>query len=1044
MRLLRIVRGLAALLVLSALLAGVPAALVVYIGWPLPAHLPTRDELFAVLTMPLTDEAITDALACLVWAAWAGLTAATGVEVIGEFSGRALPRLPGITWARTVTGALIGAIATAAPAAAATAVTAPTYAAHGQADHPPVHGPLAGSLRQPAAHSTAPGVRPDAELTADAAHSRNTHTHRRSSVTIRSGTSLWPGRAADTDRGDGSCGTGARQHTVAPGENLWTIAARHAGPDASAQQIAKLVRAIDAANGVITDPRLIRPGWLLTIPAPAPGDGHHRRPPRQDQHQPPDGRSDHTPRPARTPPPHSTATPQPTRSTDPHSTDSRRNQSHDQSQGSRHDAHGGFIQLPSGALAGAALAASVAGALALVRARRRHTYTPRHPAPGRRPTDHGLSPVIKRLVTLHHRTRRAAATAVDGEGSATHPAPDVEQAPVSMWAGAVAPAHIETGARGARPVTIDLLDYGGLVVTGSEAAAALRGLVTALYARSADVEVTVVDVDQGLGMGLSAVPGVAPYRRLLDAVTQIETASIGRARMLADQGIEDFRAHRRRHPEDPCPLLALVAWQASTSAASRIAALARAGQRRGIVVLVGTEQMEAAHAYAQAGLALVQVDADGQVHSATPERLSVAMDGARLQCPDVTEATEILRVLAANRIPEAGASAHADAEADIENDSESAAKTLTAPTPVSHTAAPPAPGGAPRPDNPARSPGSPNQEAGPGPAVDPPPAPDDGRPGVPGPPNAHAYQAAPPRDERGSAPMVSSDAPPVRVRVLGPIQITAGGEEIRSGLRTTSRELLAWFALHPDGVSLEQTLEAIWPGTPYVKARRRYWSAMSTLRTRLRKALDRTDLHFIGLDGDFYRIRGREVAVDLWDFEAGLARAAHAEDPSAEVGALRDAATAYRGEFAAGADLLWAEPAREDLRRRALDTHVRLAELEAALGRNHRAVTTLDAARRVDPYAEEIYQRLMRLHHRLGNFTAARVVFDDLRDKLADLDIAPNPTTIGIINKISAQQRRTTRVREAAPDAATDPTGMRAAAAPASTGKPADRQHPRP
>ena len=42
--------------------------------------------------------------------------------------------------------------------------------------------------------------------------------------------------------------------------------------------------------------------------------------------------------------------------------------------------------------------------------------------------------------------------------------------------------------------------------------------------------------------------------------------------------------------------------------------------------------------------------------------------------------------------------------------------------------------------------------------------------------------------------------------------------------------------------------------------------------------------------------------------------------------ALRAAVDAYCGDLASGADYLWIEPAREDLRRRALDALVRLAE----------------------------------------------------------------------------------------------------------------------
>ena len=52
---------------------------------------------------------------------------------------------------------------------------------------------------------------------------------------------------------------------------------------------------------------------------------------------------------------------------------------------------------------------------------------------------------------------------------------------------------------------------------------------------------------------------------------------------------------------------------------------------------------------------------------------------------------------------------------------------------------------------------------------------------------------------------------PVQISVLGPLQVTAAGREIGTGLRK-ARELLAFLAVHPDGASGEAISEALWPG----------------------------------------------------------------------------------------------------------------------------------------------------------------------------------------------------------------------------------------
>jgi hypothetical protein len=46
----------------------------------------------------------------------------------------------------------------------------------------------------------------------------------------------------------------------------------------------------------------------------------------------------------------------------------------------------------------------------------------------------------------------------------------------------------------------------------------------------------------------------------------------------------------------------------------------------------------------------------------------------------------------------------------------------------------------------------------------------------------------------------------VTVRLLGPMQITTESGELRTGLRASARELLAYYLLHPDGATLEQAV----------------------------------------------------------------------------------------------------------------------------------------------------------------------------------------------------------------------------------------------
>lgn len=71
------------------------------------------------------------------------------------------------------------------------------------------------------------------------------------------------------ERAVGGQGAGALELVVQPGESLWTIAARHLGPDASAASVAEAwPRWFEANKHTIgEDPNLLRPGQVLVAPA---------------------------------------------------------------------------------------------------------------------------------------------------------------------------------------------------------------------------------------------------------------------------------------------------------------------------------------------------------------------------------------------------------------------------------------------------------------------------------------------------------------------------------------------------------------------------------------------------------------------------------------------------------------------------------------------------------------------------------------------------------------------------------------------------------
>ena len=85
-------KGLGALIALVILLGAIPLALVLFIGWPLPHHLPTAE----MFNRPITPHVLLDALAVIVWLAWAQFAACVIVEFVAAKRGIGLPaHIPG-------------------------------------------------------------------------------------------------------------------------------------------------------------------------------------------------------------------------------------------------------------------------------------------------------------------------------------------------------------------------------------------------------------------------------------------------------------------------------------------------------------------------------------------------------------------------------------------------------------------------------------------------------------------------------------------------------------------------------------------------------------------------------------------------------------------------------------------------------------------------------------------------------------------------------------------------------------------------------------
>jgi DNA-binding SARP family transcriptional activator len=257
-------------------------------------------------------------------------------------------------------------------------------------------------------------------------------------------------------------------------------------------------------------------------------------------------------------------------------------------------------------------------------------------------------------------------------------------------------------------------------------------------------------------------------------------------------------------------------------------------------------------------------------------------------------------------------------------------------------------------------------------------------------------------------PSLDTTEHPLVVNLLGPYRIAFLGEPVTAGLRARARLLLAWCLLRPEGATIDEIVDALWPDTPPERVLKQFWHPLGDLRSFCRGPND-TNLEVLQKAGEHYRPNPDEISCDLWDFEAGLSEATAASDDDRARTSLRRAVAAYDGDLMAGADHPWLEPAREDLHRRAVDAHLRLAELEEQAGEADGAIEILDRVIAFDRYAEEPYRRMMTLYAEAGRHDAVRSTWRLLQRSLAEIDVDVDDATTRLYRDLTTRVPETPR-----------------------------------
>jgi DNA-binding SARP family transcriptional activator len=234
----------------------------------------------------------------------------------------------------------------------------------------------------------------------------------------------------------------------------------------------------------------------------------------------------------------------------------------------------------------------------------------------------------------------------------------------------------------------------------------------------------------------------------------------------------------------------------------------------------------------------------------------------------------------------------------------------------------------------------------------------------------------------GAASATAPSVPKVSLQLLGAYRIVVDGREVTSGLRSKARELLAYLAVNREGATADAAIDVLLPDYEPDKGQAYFRTIVGNVRTVLRTATGASeDTAFISRVGSRYRLDPETIDVDIWAFEDATQAAEGRHD---------GASALYRGPFVDGEDYTWAEHIRERIRQRAIDHFVREAERRRDAGELDAAIHAAERAVECDPYAEELYARVIALQEALGRPDAARRTQEAMTRRLAEIGIEPS------------------------------------------------------
>lgn len=531
-------------------------------------------------------------------------------------------------------------------------------------------------------------------------------------------------------------------------------------------------------------------------------------------------------------------------------------------------------------------------------------------------------------------------------------------------------------------VHVGLLGIGGLAISGEQAEAFTNQALLSCAAdiSADDLEIYLLGEASNLepSIGLNHVRASADWDKAPEVLNGIQAELLARARAFMNEGVEDFWSFLAARVDERMGALVLVASKPPAPLLGVVEAIASQMQTLG-GAFIALEWTPLPIRYA--------VEVGSRVHVEPPlPKLPPTLLPLLLTPQEMAQAVETIN----EARPPGWGSAAAQDESPLDTED-----------PMSHSAAS-GPAHIALPDDPQEEPPASDSEV---------------------PESADIALPAEPKEERlapkqSRVVVLDDDSPALfdqigevpqdgqlEVRAFGNLAVIKDGRVIEKGLRSASKELLAFLISQPTGVNKDRIIDALYPEQDFESA----CAELSRNLYFLKRRTGYGQNDHVERVNETYRLDFKFWWTDVGAFESIIteAGALAAEDA---IKRLTVALDLYRGPFCDDCYYSWLGPLRDRYRNLFIKSSARLANLLVEYGEADDAIGVLDRGIEIDPVNEDLYRRAMALEGRIGRTKAVLKRYNKLEAILQDeLDVDPDEETAGLVRQIMRESEEKKR-----------------------------------